>query len=1044
MASTFDNDLRLEEMATGENAGSWGTKTNTNLELIADAFGYGTFTIADADTTLTMPDGSDTDNALRSLYLKISSSADLTTTRVLTLAPNTVSKLWYIENNTSGGQTITISQGSGANVSILNGQAKLVATDGAGAGAAVIDVTQDLAIPDLFIDDDLSLQSDGAVINFGTDAEIQLTHVADTGLLLTETGGGAPTLQIRDSALSISSSADGQLDIDADTEVQITAPTVDIDASTEVNISADLKVDTDTLYVDSTNNTVGFGTSSPQARIDSSAVSNFSVTYNNFTGDGLHIQSTGTASDGAYAGGISFSRISADNNSRAAGIAAVQTDSDADRVGLAFFTHPDATTSNDLSEAMRIDAAQRVLIGDTTGRSGFDKKLEIMANDSLSSISLVRASNSTGASAFLSHKARGTLATPLIVQDDDNTLQLTAHPYDGTDYGSQSARISMHIDGTPGANDTPGRIMFETAADGASTVTERMRIDSQGFVGIGSNSPNSPLEIQNSAAGTADAIELTNFTGESSYIKARRGLTLSADYDDNSSGAESVISFETDGEEAARIDYTGRVLIGHNSSAQLGAIQHKLQIFSNNAAGISASRYSNTAGGTYLTLHHTRDTTAGGFTILQDDDQMGTIQFAGSDGTDNIPVSASISSSIDNTPGANDMPGRLVFATTADGATSPTERMRIDSAGTSTFSYPVKITTNDSIGLGDATPAQFGSGVPTVVFQGTSDNGRGGAINFREYAASGDGDITSQIYSTDGDDGYGFVLNAQQGLLKLNTGGLTSTALVVDQSQRVLIGRDTVRSIVSNSGLALFQIESSSGGKPASQITMNSNSSAGPVAFFAKTRGTANGSNTVVQGNDYYGSIQFAGADGTDTNTQAAMIAANVDGSAGSNDMPGRLTFWTTSDGSSSGTERMRLDNEGNLVVGTGGYPHVDNGVAYGIGTQRYGAAIFKNNTGVASGGSLSLTVRADTGGWAGILTVTAHLDGGANNYKHRIFAVSGRNTSCTFTEIGSGSGGTAPTIAMTCPSAGEMKATFTTGGATVSCSMNFNGCWGF
>ena len=141
-----------------------------------------------------MPDGSDTDNALRSLYLKISSSADLTTTRVLTLAPNTINKLWYIENNTSGGQTITISQGSGANVSILNGQAKLIATDGAGAGAAVIDLTDDLAIKDLFVDENISMQSDGAAINFGADAEIQLTHVADTGLLLTETGGGAPTL----------------------------------------------------------------------------------------------------------------------------------------------------------------------------------------------------------------------------------------------------------------------------------------------------------------------------------------------------------------------------------------------------------------------------------------------------------------------------------------------------------------------------------------------------------------------------------------------------------------------------------------------------------------------------------------------------------------------------------------------------------------------------------------------------------------------------------------------------------------------------------
>jgi len=286
MASTFDNDLRLEEMATGENAGSWGTKTNTNLELIADAFGYGTFTIADADTTLTMPDGSDTDNALRSLYLKISSSADLTTTRTLTLAPNSVSKLWYIENNTSGGQTITISQGSGANVSILNGQAKLVATDGAGAGAAVIDATQDLAIPDLFIDDDLSLQSDGAIINFGADADVSLTHVADTGLRL----NAAMALEFRDGDLSINSSADGQLDIDADTKIEITSTNVDIDGIINVGeddtgydvkffgatsgkymlwdesadtleVEGNLTVDTNTLYVDSANDRVGINTS---------------------------------------------------------------------------------------------------------------------------------------------------------------------------------------------------------------------------------------------------------------------------------------------------------------------------------------------------------------------------------------------------------------------------------------------------------------------------------------------------------------------------------------------------------------------------------------------------------------------------------------------------------------------------------------------------------------------------------------------------------------------------------------------------------------
>ncbi|WED25146.1 tail fiber domain-containing protein [Roseobacter phage CRP-902] len=188
MASTYENDLRLEEMATGENSGSWGTKTNTNLELIADAFSYGTETIANADTTITIADGAA--DAARSLALKINSSADLTTTRTITLAPNTTSKVWIIENNTSGGQTLTISAGSGSNVTLLNGQTKIIATDGIGAGSNVVELTQDIAIADLFIDDDLSMQSDSAIINFGADADITLTHAADTSLTL---GGAGST-----------------------------------------------------------------------------------------------------------------------------------------------------------------------------------------------------------------------------------------------------------------------------------------------------------------------------------------------------------------------------------------------------------------------------------------------------------------------------------------------------------------------------------------------------------------------------------------------------------------------------------------------------------------------------------------------------------------------------------------------------------------------------------------------------------------------------------------------------------------------------------
>ena len=134
---TYANDLRLKEITTGDESGTWGTSTNTNLSLIADAFGYGTKAIpTDANATFTMPDA--TADGTRAMYLKITSSVTLTATRTVTLGPDTVSKVWIIENATTGSQSITISQGSGATVTIANGAKAMVYTDGAGAGAAVV------------------------------------------------------------------------------------------------------------------------------------------------------------------------------------------------------------------------------------------------------------------------------------------------------------------------------------------------------------------------------------------------------------------------------------------------------------------------------------------------------------------------------------------------------------------------------------------------------------------------------------------------------------------------------------------------------------------------------------------------------------------------------------------------------------------------------------------------------------------------------------------------------------------------------------------
>jgi hypothetical protein len=145
----YTNDLRLKEIGTGESSGTWGTETNTNLELIAEAFSYATEATfdSDADKTEIIADGAT--DPYRSLYVKVTSGVSLTATRTLTISPNTVSKVWIIENATSGSQSISISQGSGANVTVPNGDVKVIYSDGAGSGAAVVDAFASLSVGDL-------------------------------------------------------------------------------------------------------------------------------------------------------------------------------------------------------------------------------------------------------------------------------------------------------------------------------------------------------------------------------------------------------------------------------------------------------------------------------------------------------------------------------------------------------------------------------------------------------------------------------------------------------------------------------------------------------------------------------------------------------------------------------------------------------------------------------------------------------------------------------------------------------------------------------
>jgi hypothetical protein len=214
--ATYVNDLRLKEISTGDESGTWGTSTNTNLELIGEALGYATQQVfgSDADATTTIADGAS--DPARAMYFKITSAGSLTATRTCTIAPNTVSRVMFIENATTGSQSIAISQGSGANVTIAAGKTAVVYLDGAGATAAVVDA---MAGVDPGVTDTLTEVLVAGNTSGGTNIELSTTD----------------KVQFRDAAIYINSSVDGQLDIVADTEIQIAATTIDINGAVDVS-----------------------------------------------------------------------------------------------------------------------------------------------------------------------------------------------------------------------------------------------------------------------------------------------------------------------------------------------------------------------------------------------------------------------------------------------------------------------------------------------------------------------------------------------------------------------------------------------------------------------------------------------------------------------------------------------------------------------------------------------------------------------------------------------------------------------------------------
>jgi len=228
MTSSYVNNLRLNEQGTGDNSGSWGTVTNLNLELIGQAFGFGTRAIANAPAdNITIADGAS--DADRSMYLKLTGGGQACT---VTFLPNDVSKVWLLENATSA--TLTFTQGSGANVAVLAGQVKMIATDGGGTDAIVYDLLTDVNLAGTTVTD-IVTANQATVDDIGLNGKvITMTGSAGDTATLTVAANGALAIATTDAA-----AAAANISITADGTFTAVGTTITLDSAGDIVLDAD-------------------------------------------------------------------------------------------------------------------------------------------------------------------------------------------------------------------------------------------------------------------------------------------------------------------------------------------------------------------------------------------------------------------------------------------------------------------------------------------------------------------------------------------------------------------------------------------------------------------------------------------------------------------------------------------------------------------------------------------------------------------------------------------------------------------------------------
>ena len=359
------------------------------------------------------------------------------------------------------------------------------------------------------------------------------------------------------------------------------------------------------------------------------------------------------------------------------------------------------------TDVMTLLASGQVLVGTTTRRTGLT--------------TFVSGTNNTNADyqgvagSFVGPGLVGTITNAATISVEDNRdmaidvggsigfggRYLTSN----TAYAQWAAIAGKKSTGTSG--EYGGYLGFYTRTHAIANIDERMRIDSSGRVGIGTTSPTNALHV-------VSTVQQALFEGATQgNIVIQKVGTSGIGLYSNAAGTLSFYDYNAT-TDRMKLDSSGRLLVGTSTGRSLffaGAAAAQTQIEGNSTAtaSLSITRNDATADGNALILAKARSSA---YAILQyvngttSDDRIGRISFQGADGTNMVPA-ASIEAWVDATPGASDMPGRLVFYTTADGSATPTERMRIDSNGFANYTgsigrgSPVIKTSSFTVGIAE-------------------------------------------------------------------------------------------------------------------------------------------------------------------------------------------------------------------------------------------------------------------------------------------------------------------------------------------------------